>query len=149
VDAVVFKRKPRVTSRRPNKASLFAFGNDDSQPRISTRLFRTNYSDAEWNVRVGPDGKINSGINPQDPRHRNNVHKVTVPGPPWCILCKKAGHDNYDLMSNPTQSRRKRQRQRKKKRTGWPKIWRSRTRTRTEQVPPLGKSHFLASTCYL
>ena len=74
LNAAIFKKKQRVTSRRPNKASLFAFGNNDSQPRISTRLFRTNYSDAEWNVRVGPDGKIKPGVNPKDPRHRNSFN---------------------------------------------------------------------------
>jgi hypothetical protein len=64
-----------VTSRRPNKASLFAFGNDSEQPRVSSRLFRTNYSDAEWNVRVGPDGKIEPRVNPKDPRHRNSFNE--------------------------------------------------------------------------
>ena len=93
LNAAVFKRKPRVTSRRPNKANLFAFGNDNEQPRISTRLFRTNYSDAEWNVRVGPDGKIKSGVNPKDPRHRNSFNKDTVQGKPWCLICKRSGHD--------------------------------------------------------
>jgi hypothetical protein len=90
-----------VTSRRPNKASLFAFGNDNSQPRISTRLFRTNYSDAEWNVRVGPDGKIKPGVNPKDPRHRNSFNKDTVQGKPWCLICKKAGHEMTSCQTPP------------------------------------------------
>jgi hypothetical protein len=101
LNAAIFKKKQRVTSRRPNKASLFAFGNNDSQPRISTRLFRTNYSDAEWNVRVGPDGKIKPGVNPKDPRHRNSFNKDTVQGKPWCLICKKAGHDMTSCQTPP------------------------------------------------
>jgi hypothetical protein len=59
LNAAIYKNtQKRATSRHPNKASLFAFGNGNDQSRVSTRLFRTNYSDAEWNVRVGPDGKI-------------------------------------------------------------------------------------------
>ena len=100
LNAAVFKKK-RVTSRRPNKASLFAFGNDSEQPRVSTRLFRTNYSDAEWNVRVGPDGKIKPGVNPKDPRHRNSFNKDTVNGKPWCLICKKAGHDMTSCRTPP------------------------------------------------
>jgi hypothetical protein len=55
--------KKKATNKRPHKASLFAFGNNNAQ-RVSTRLFRTNYSDAEWNIRVGPDGRIKPGVNP-------------------------------------------------------------------------------------
>jgi hypothetical protein len=69
--------KNRATSKRPHKASLFAFANSN-EPRISTRLFRTKYSDAEWNVRVEQDGRIKSGVNPKDPRHKNNFNKDTV-----------------------------------------------------------------------
>jgi len=83
----------RATSRHPNKASLFAYGNGNDEPRVSTRLFRTNYSEAEWNVRVGPDGKIKPGVNPKDPRHRNSFNKDTYQGKPWCLICKKPGHD--------------------------------------------------------
>ena len=101
LNAAIFKKKQRVTSRRPNKASLFAFGNNDSQPRISTRLFRTNYSDAEWNVRVGHDGKIKPGVNPKDPRHRNSFNKDIVQGKPWCLICKKAGHDMTSCQTPP------------------------------------------------
>ena len=101
LNAAVLKKKHRVTSRRPNKASLFAFGNDKDQPRISTRLFRTNYSDAEWNVRVGPDGKIKPGVNPKDPRHRNSFNKDTVQGRPYCLICKKSGHDMTSCRTPP------------------------------------------------
>jgi len=94
LNAAIYKKSQnRVTSRKPNKAALFAYGNGDDQPRVSTRLFRTNYTDAEWNVRVGHDGKIKPGVNPKDPRHRNSFNKDTVQGKPWCLICKKAGHD--------------------------------------------------------
>ena len=91
--AIQKNSKRKVTSRRPNKASLFAFGNQNEQPRVSTRLFRTNYSDAEWNVRVGQDGRIKPGVNPKDPRHKNSFNKDTVQGKPWCLICKTSGHD--------------------------------------------------------
>jgi len=94
LNAAIRKNTNRATSRRPHKASLFAYGNKQSEPpRVSTRLFRTNYSDAEWSVRVGPDGKIKPGVNPKDPRHRNSFNKDTVEGKPWCLICKTNGHD--------------------------------------------------------
>ena len=94
LNAAIYKKSQnRVTSRKPSKAALFAYGNGNEQPRVSTRLFRTNYTDAEWNVRVGHDGKIKPGVNPKDPRHRNSFNKDTVNGKPWCLICKQAGHD--------------------------------------------------------
>jgi hypothetical protein len=78
----------RATSKRPHKASLFAFANSN-EPRISTRLFRTKYSDAELNVRVEQDGRIKSGVNPKDPRHKNNFNKDTVDEKPWGLICNR------------------------------------------------------------
>ena len=94
LNAAIHKRPNanKAYSRRPNKAALFAFGNDNEQ-RISTRLFRTNYTDAEWKIRVGPDGRIKRGVDPKDPRNRNSFNKDTVNGKPWCLACKRKGHD--------------------------------------------------------
>jgi hypothetical protein len=94
LNAAIHKNNNRNSNkvRHPHRAALFAFGNDNEQ-RVSTRLFRTNYSNAEWNIRVGPDGRIKPGVNPKDPRHRNSFNKDTVNGKPWCLICKQAGHD--------------------------------------------------------
>ena len=94
LNAAIHKNNNRNSNkvRHPHRAALFAFGNDNGQ-RVSTRLFRTNYSNAEWNIRVGPDGRIKPGVNPKDPRHRNSFNKDTVNGKPWCLICKQAGHD--------------------------------------------------------
>jgi hypothetical protein len=96
-----YKNKNKATSKRPHNASLFAFGNNN-EPRVSTRLFRTNYSDTEWNIWVGPDGRIKPGVNPRDPRHRKSFNKDTVNGKPWCLICKKSGHDMSSCRA-PTQ----------------------------------------------
>ena len=103
LNAAIHKNsRNRMTRKGPHKASLFAFGNND-EPRVSTRLFRTNYSDAEWNIRVGPAGRIKPGVNPKDPRHRNSFNKDTVNGKPWCLICKKNGHHMTSCRA-PTQN---------------------------------------------
>ena len=90
VNAAVRKKSKNIaTSKRSHKASLFAFRNNN-EPRISTRLFRTNYSDAEWNIRVGPLNRITWPLSKAKPPNGRSLNAHSNPNCSAFAVCIKS-----------------------------------------------------------